>query len=796
MTADDPTLPPDDEREDSPGEDEEGAPPPATWAGRKRTGESEPGAGPPDAQGDQPDAQGDQPDSPSDQAASPSEGGREVESWGFTDELDEVERELGASLDDGERAGVEDGEGADLGAGVESADEASDAGDEDGVEDASADADGNRADGGEVAAAGAAAGGEPDVAGDGAEGDADGDGADAESADEGPEAGTGADGEDVVATSAAAPTQETVEADTLALADREAAEEAALAGLKARAVRKGATDGAGPPPQAVPVPPPAAVAEAATDSAKPDRAEAEAEAARDAPRPKALWVRFLVASLVIVASMATATSVTALMILTDLAEGIGGIEDVEQELEPVDGGDPQTLLILGSDQRLGLEGGDEAGARSDTAMLLRVDPDRDAIALLSIPRDLKVNIPGVGVRKFNEAYSYGGPKLTLKTVKQLTDRQIDINHVVNINFTGFADAVNAIDCVFIDVDRRYYVPEGSEYSAIDPPIEAGYQRLCGLKALQYVRFRLDDNDLVRAARQQDFLREARQKIPPSRLWSDRDELIEIFKEYTTSSETLANPIQLLELMKTFLAARGGTVNEVQFPAQLGDAASIYVTANQKAVQETVREFLNAGVAPADQPPGSGSSAGDGGDGRGAGGGKGAKSGDKDESKPDEGPPMTADYNPIIVEHAQRVADTTSPSGKRVILDFPLFYPTEVPASTNLNPLEASRAFPIDGPGDEVYEGYKLVFGLPGDAGFTEYWGVSGTNWRDPPILENPTDVKEIDGREYLRFYDGSRLRLVGWKQGGRSYWVNNTLLQTLGDVEMMAIARSMARLDG
>ena len=112
-------------------------------------------------------------------------------------------------------------------------------------------------------------------------------------------------------------------------------------------------------------------------------------------------------------------------------------------------------------------------------MLLRVDPDKERIALLSIPRDLRVNIPGVGVDKFNAAYSAGGPEKTLKVVKQLTG--VPIHHVVNINFTGFADAVNAIGCVYVDVDRRYYIPEEDETSEIN--LEAGYQRMCGFNAL-------------------------------------------------------------------------------------------------------------------------------------------------------------------------------------------------------------------------------------------------------------------------------------------------------------------------
>ena len=135
--------------------------------------------------------------------------------------------------------------------------------------------------------------------------------------------------------------------------------------------------------------------------------------------------------------------------------------------------------------------------------------------MLSIPRDLKVNIPGHGIDKFNAAYSYGGPKLTLKVVKQLTGLD-NINHVVNVDFTGFADAVNSIGCVYVDVDHHYYhsnvgLAPTEQYAEIDIP--AGYQRMCGLNALQYVRYRHDDNDLVRSARQQEFLREARQELP-------------------------------------------------------------------------------------------------------------------------------------------------------------------------------------------------------------------------------------------------------------------------------------------
>ena len=125
---------------------------------------------------------------------------------------------------------------------------------------------------------------------------------------------------------------------------------------------------------------------------------------------------------------------------------------------------------------------------------------------MSIPRDLKIEIPGFGTEKFNAAYTDGGPKLTLQVVKELTG--LPINHVVNVDFLGFVRAVDAIGCVYTDVDRRYYhsnvgVPAEEQYSEID--IQPGYQKLCGKKALEYVRYRHTDTDIVRSARQQDFL---------------------------------------------------------------------------------------------------------------------------------------------------------------------------------------------------------------------------------------------------------------------------------------------------
>src|ERR687887_2633576 len=189
--------------------------------------------------------------------------------------------------------------------------------------------------------------------------------------------------------------------------------------------------------------------------------------------------RSLIGALVIVAVAAAATTSSALLFFDRTVAKFTRV-NTGHELTAVTSGDPKTILIAASDRRhgdkkLGLK------PRSDTIILVRVDPDK-GIALLSLPRDLKVQIPGHGTDKINAAYEIGGPRLTLKTVKRLTG--LSINHVINIDFAGFYEGVNAIGCVYADVDRRYYNNTAS-YAYINVP--AGYQRMCGRQALQYVR---------------------------------------------------------------------------------------------------------------------------------------------------------------------------------------------------------------------------------------------------------------------------------------------------------------------
>ena len=84
-------------------------------------------------------------------------------------------------------------------------------------------------------------------------------------------------------------------------------------------------------------------------------------------------------------------------------------------------------------------------------MLIRTDPGKHRLAYLSIPRDLRVEIPGHGAAKINAAYQLGGPALALKTVKDLTG--LDVNHVAFVDFDRFRDLIDAVGGIDVDVPR-------------------------------------------------------------------------------------------------------------------------------------------------------------------------------------------------------------------------------------------------------------------------------------------------------------------------------------------------------
>jgi LCP family protein required for cell wall assembly len=167
------------------------------------------------------------------------------------------------------------------------------------------------------------------------------------------------------------------------------------------------------------------------------------------------------------------------------------------------------ILLMGTDRRSDVPTtGDAAEApdwvpgaqRSDTLMLVHLDGSRKAAAVVSIPRDAWVPIPGHGYGKINWAYSYGGASLTVATVEQLTGVRID--HLAVVDWAGFEELTDRVGGVDLQV------PDTVHDSANDVTWTAGWHHLDGAQALLYVRQRygLPGGDLDRVKRQQAFLR--------------------------------------------------------------------------------------------------------------------------------------------------------------------------------------------------------------------------------------------------------------------------------------------------
>ena len=476
-----------------------------------------------------------------------------------------------------------------------------------------------------------------------------------------------------------------------------------------------------------------------------------------------MYKRFLLAAIVIVLATSATVATAGLLevkttadIIADVSTPIAGLDE-PNVLDDVDAGQPQTILLLGSDRRF-VDIATKTPSRSDTIILVRLDPDRGATAVMSLPRDLRVDVPGYGRRKINEAYALGGPKLTVQTVRRLLG--VSVNHVVNVNFGGFQRAVNRLGCVYADIDRRYFNDNSGpeQYAEID--VEAGYQRLCGKQALEYVRYRHTDNDVVRGARQQDFLREAKAQIGISKLFSDRRELIRIFFRYADTD--IRGTSAILRLLKLTVESAKNPLQDVQIRDLEDDGADL--VAPKASVEKAAREFVSAQASrgPRDNPS------------------------DKPRRKR---PARASGGAPSGLVEARRAAeDQAVPLATK--LSFPVYFPKLALQGGTLRERD-HRAYDLYDRGRRKYRAYRMVVNAPGTG---QNYGIQGTNWKAPPILDSPSETRRIGGRSFELFYDGDRLRLVAWRTDKAVYWVSNTLLQTLTEKQMLGLARGLTRV--
>lgn len=249
----------------------------------------------------------------------------------------------------------------------------------------------------------------------------------------------------------------------------------------------------------------------------------------DGPRLRRTWPQRLLITFNVFAIFVALSGAGAIVYAKRTAGQIHRITDIGKELQPADElppGEPQNFLIVGVDSDEGLaiddpvrsgrdKGPDAAyGLRSDTIMVVRIDPAKTEVRMLSFPRDLLVKIPGEGRARINAAVSYGegGPGLLIQTIKANFD--IDINHYVQVDFAGFKSLVRQIGGVPV----WFSTPVRDKHSGLLVE-NAGCTTLDENGSLAYARSRYfqyqDENgrwrsdgasDYGRISRQQDFIR--------------------------------------------------------------------------------------------------------------------------------------------------------------------------------------------------------------------------------------------------------------------------------------------------
>jgi polyisoprenyl-teichoic acid--peptidoglycan teichoic acid transferase len=489
-----------------------------------------------------------------------------------------------------------------------------------------------------------------------------------------------------------------------------------------------------------------------------------------------LLKRALLAGLVITFCSAAAVSGAVLLEaerLVDLFNADGGPEI--PEVSDVEAGDPRTFLLLGSDQRyedekLGLP------VRSDTIVLARLNPERDAITMLSLPRDLKVKIPGIRYEdRINAAYANGGARRTVQTVKRLfeeaTGEPLDINHVMTIEFGKFRRAINYVGGVYVDVDRRYFndnnppVDSPTKYATID--VEPGYQLLRGRDALDYVRYRHGDSDLVRSARQQDFLRQfkAAPGVKDLMTFGRRDDVVRMASRYIKTDSSINSAGDVIALLQLAINVRGHEVREVHLDVTDDNP---YVEASDAALRRAYDEFMEPQTEQESAEEEEAGSADD--------------SSSRKPRRPREPGPVTG-----LEDSTREGEDLAIVEGRKVPYGF--YFPSKRLRGSSYAG-HASRVYRVRDHEGKRHRAYRLVLYKGGG----EYYGVQGLDWKDAPILDAPHDERTVRGRKLKLYWAGSRLRMVAWETDGAVYWVSNTLTRSIGTRQLIEMAASLRRL--
>ncbi len=478
----------------------------------------------------------------------------------------------------------------------------------------------------------------------------------------------------------------------------------------------------------------------------------------EAPRRRPGWKRILLGAIIVLLCAAGGSAVFVLEQVRSLRDALrqNGVLNVSSgTLAAAGPGDPQTLLLVGDDTRKGFKY--YRGYVPDLAnemLLVRIDPNRPYISMMSIPRELNVPITEPNgltyVGRFNSAYTFGINTL-VHTIKNVLG--LSVNHVIVITFPRFKRAVDEMGCVYSTVDRRYYnlnigTPD-TNYQSIN--LQPGYQKLCGEQALEFVSYRHGDTSLIRDARDQSFLLDVKKQYGPT-LADNIGKFEHIFGKAVQTDRGLQSTTGLINLINTLIFSAARSVRTVHFQANL---QATFDTATPQQIQASVNDFLH-GASPID------------------------KRGTAAAAKAVHSKGAVAKL-PLVPTPSSALAQARA---QALSLPFPLEYPRVEDRAGSFMP-PSLRAYLIHGPDGSAYQAYAEVF-YAGQLG--QYYDVQGMTWTTAPQFDSPDQTVSVGGRTYYLYYEGSDIKMVAWYEHHAVYWVRNSLTDAIGNGELLAIA--------
>jgi polyisoprenyl-teichoic acid--peptidoglycan teichoic acid transferase len=252
------------------------------------------------------------------------------------------------------------------------------------------------------------------------------------------------------------------------------------------------------------------------------------------------------------------------------------------------------ILLVGVDER---KNSQEQTYRTDSLILASVDPQTQQIAMVSIPRDTRIEIPKRGLDKINAAAAYGGLNMTVAVVQQLTGVKVD--GYVKTNFDGFKDIIDTLGGVTVNVEKNMYYETGDKVDGVIN-LKKGEQLLDGSKALQYARFRHDTYaDITRTARQQIILKAVAKKLMQPGTITKIPTLV---SQFSAVVDTNLPPADLLTLAKVAVNYDSSKVISQTLPGYfLDDEGISYWGVDPVNVKKVVANLFNSGTVIGNDP---------------------------------------------------------------------------------------------------------------------------------------------------------------------------------------------------